>query len=147
MEGFVRQRLATLLLTSLWIGCTLAACPVNATDVCLDVDWAAFLARSDLVWTDITKASVWSQSGFVGNGNLGAMLFAETPQALRVDISRTDVYDTRVGHSKYSINNNFAFDRPRLPNGHFLINAAAGMDLNEAHPMGRRGGCECHTEG
>ncbi len=53
------------------------------------IDWPAFLAREDLVWTKIPKT--WEESAFIGNGNLGATIFAQDG-ALAWEINRADVY-------------------------------------------------------
>ena len=56
------------------------------------VDWPAFLAREDLVWTNIPDT--WEESAFIGNGNLGATIFAQDG-ALAWEINRADVYHDR----------------------------------------------------
>ena len=52
------------------------------------------------------------------------MLYCSEPgcQALRLDVSRTDVYDDRAPDATYSVKpDNFVFNRPRLPIGSFLF--------------------------
>ncbi|HTB79262.1 MAG TPA: hypothetical protein VK717_00085 [Opitutaceae bacterium] len=53
------------------------------------IDWPAFLAREDLVWTKVP--AVWEEAPFIGNGNLGAAIFTQAG-ALAWEINRTDVY-------------------------------------------------------
>ena len=52
------------------------------------VDWAAFLARHDLVWDRLPSG--WGESAFIGNGRLGATIDARD-SALGWTINRTDV--------------------------------------------------------
>ena len=56
-----------------------------------NVDWSAFLGRHDLVWEELPKA--WHEGAFIGNGLLGAMIYAESTNALQWDINRSDVAD------------------------------------------------------
>jgi hypothetical protein len=53
------------------------------------VDWAAFLARSDLVWPQMPTAA--NQAPFIGNGSIGALIHLEGNGALGWDVNRTDV--------------------------------------------------------
>jgi alpha-L-fucosidase 2 len=57
------------------------------------VDWAAFLARNDLTWSQ--PPINWIEGPFVGNGLLGAMIYHDPkdPQTLRLDLSRSDLYN------------------------------------------------------
>ena len=79
----------------------------------LDVDWESFLAQHDPVWTRLPLN--YFEGPFVGNGMLGAILYAEG-NALRIELGRTDVYDHRPGNPiHYSA---------RLPIGHLLLSPA-----------------------
>jgi hypothetical protein len=53
------------------------------------IDWPAFLARHDLIWTKMPAG--WAQGAFLGNGQLGAMISAGDGNSLRWHIGRTDV--------------------------------------------------------
>lgn len=55
------------------------------------VDWPAFLGRHDLVWEELPK--VWHEGAFIGNGLVGAMIYAESTNGLQWDINRSDVAD------------------------------------------------------
>ena len=87
----------------------------------LNVDWASFLSRCDRIytWTNASaQPNTWTTSMFGGNGNVGFMVWLPTPSLLRIDVSRVDVYDDRTPDmSEYM--NNFVYDQPRLPIGHF----------------------------
>ena len=52
------------------------------------IDWPAFLARHDLIWSRQPRR--WGESAFIGNGTLGATVFAEG-DTLGWTINRTDV--------------------------------------------------------
>lgn len=80
-------------------------------DVNASINYAAFLSRSDLVWTSLPKG--WTDGGFTGNGKTGT-IFWEEGNGLYFEISRTDAYDHRNGTSIYS-------SRYRLPNGNFSL--------------------------
>jgi hypothetical protein len=59
------------------------------------VNWPQFLARHDLTWHEIPTR--WESGAFIGNGLLGAMIYAgewqEQRDALRWDVNRSDVTD------------------------------------------------------
>src|SRR5262249_12871876 len=59
------------------------------------IDWPAFFARHDLVWTALPTG--WSDGAFIGNGLVGAMVSRDgaTANAIRWRIGRTDIYDAR----------------------------------------------------
>ena len=55
------------------------------------VNWAAFLARHDLVWNRPGKN--YFEAPFVGNGLVGAMIWQDSDHTLRLSVGRTDVTD------------------------------------------------------
>jgi alpha-L-fucosidase 2 len=69
------------------------------------VDWAAFLARHDLVWDRVPAR--WGESAFIGNGRLGATIDAQGG-VLGWTINRTD----------------FVHDQSRYPIGRVLVKTA-----------------------
>ena len=81
-------------------------------------DFAAFLARHDLIWEQTPKS--WFEAPFLGNGTLGLMLFQSGPTTLRIEIGRGDAYDHRKADGSWH-------NRCRLPIGHFMIETAAPM--------------------
>ena len=62
----------------------------------LAVDWPAFLAQEDPLWTVMPKS--YYEGPFVGNGLVGTIVFQDDkePNTLRFEIGRTDVYDHRT---------------------------------------------------
>ncbi len=64
--------------------------PLKAQEMA-KVDWEKFLSRHDLKWTRLTTD--WYSGAFIGNGELGAMIYQEDDYSLRWDIGRSDVTD------------------------------------------------------
>jgi len=64
--------------------------PVPSPAVQVRIDWPAFLARSDMVWTRVPDR--WEAGAFLGNGLMGANVYA-TPdgKSLMWRIGRSDV--------------------------------------------------------
>ena len=66
------------------------------------VDWAAFLQKHDMVWSAVPMR--WEDGAFIGDGQQGAMAWADTLGAeyLRFEINRSDVTDRKkrlpLGH-------------------------------------------------
>jgi hypothetical protein len=106
---------------------------VSSSPVVLGIDFATFLPRSDPVWSwnastssARTLATEWVDALFGGNGALGFLVWAENPNSIRIDVSRTDVYDDRTPDMPQFIGN-FVFDQPRLPVGHFELSWAGQL--------------------
>jgi hypothetical protein len=60
----------------------------------VDIDWAAFLARQDLVWEDLPWQ--WNEGAFLGNGQLGVVAYATlADNRLDFHLGRADVTDHR----------------------------------------------------
>jgi len=57
------------------------------------VDWPAFLARHDLIWTTLPRS--WGEAPFLGNGRLALALIERTPGVLSFTIDNVDVFDRR----------------------------------------------------
>jgi alpha-L-fucosidase 2 len=55
------------------------------------VDWKDFLSRHDLVWNSLPRD--WNEAAFIGNGLLGATIYAGNGGALQWDVGRSDVTD------------------------------------------------------
>ena len=100
--------------------------------VSLAIDWPAFLSRADPTWNwtaanKTGRPDEWVRSLFGGNAMLGFMLWHDdASDAVRVAVSRADVYDDRgVNATPNAFMNNFVYDRPRLPIGSFFVSFAA----------------------
>ena len=105
---------------------------VRAVNVDLQVDWREFISRSDPLWSfDTSKPetvpTMWFDSPFHGNGNLGMLILAEKIQRngtekyiLRFDLGRADVWDVRMKGSQYA-HGDSQVDRCRLDIGHFEL--------------------------
>ncbi|MCE5185931.1 MAG: glycoside hydrolase family 88 protein [Planctomycetaceae bacterium] len=80
-------------------------------EIQVNVDWAKFLSRSDLIWTQMPSG--WNDGAFVGNGIIGTV-FWQKDKGLYFEVSRTDAYDHRNSSSIYT-------GRCRMPHGNFLL--------------------------
>jgi hypothetical protein len=98
------------------------------------INWPQFLGRHDLKWT--TVSDNWYSGAFIGNGQLGAMIYKENDHALRWDIGRSDVTDHRDDID-------VEWGKARLPIGKLLmkvqgsiITATMKLDLWNAEATG-----------
>lgn len=89
-----------------------------------DIDWLQFLSRNDMVYDTLTTR--WEDGVFTGNGLLGAMLYMEDANTLRLEIGRTDVVDHRGAGIPV------LYAKPRLPVGHFEIKPVGKILKNTA---------------
>jgi|CXWL01.1.fsa_nt_gi hypothetical protein len=86
------------------------AAETPAVEVAVKVDWPAFMARNDLVWTRVPDR--WESGAFMGNGLLGANVYATADGGhLLWRMGRTDVV---------------ALDA-RLPIGDLVLKTAGAM--------------------
>ena len=113
----------------------------TALSVASGIDWREYVSRGDMLWDGPKLETLnWLQGPFAGNGLLGTLITVEkngcgtlypgcstSPHdpVLRVKVGRTDVWDTRVRGSKYSIGDQ-QYDTPRLPIGNLFIAPTTG---------------------
>ena len=104
---------------------TITSQPQHSWAISVEVNWPEFMARQDPVW-DRLPADYY-EGPFVGNGLLGAILFADDqqPNTLRFEIGRTDVYDHRnasdQGTDPYFHKSSAMYGVGRLPIGQLLL--------------------------
>jgi alpha-L-fucosidase 2 len=77
-----------------------------------DLLWEGFLANQDLRWNKLPD--FWGDGAFLGNGLLGAMVYAADGNYLAWDLGRTDVYDVQ----KYTP---IDTDKYRVPLGRYFL--------------------------
>jgi hypothetical protein len=131
------RRLVCLITVLLWLSGVVAAnADAGQTDLQVNVDWANFLARHDLVWDSMGHG--YLDSPFVGNGLLGAMVAQEGDDCLKLSVGRTDVTE-HISH----LNVVSYIGKSRLPIGAFhwrLPGAISGarmrLDLYQAEVRG-----------
>jgi alpha-L-fucosidase 2 len=83
-----RSRVASMFLTFM-LGSTAISDAQSARD---SVDFESFLSRHDLVWNTMPNSR--NTSAFIGNGMMGATIWAGKGEALRWELGRNDVYST-----------------------------------------------------
>lgn len=101
------------LLPLLAIAALSCADPARAQTPPSAIDWAAFLARQDLVWA--SNPAAWEEAPFIGNGNLGATIYVQDGQ-LAWEVNRAD----------------FAHRGMRYPMGHVAITTAGKLTGGDA---------------
>ncbi|MBC8039633.1 MAG: hypothetical protein H7Y06_03755, partial [Opitutaceae bacterium] len=85
-----------------------------------EIDWPAFLSRHDPVWEQLPRQ--WNEGAFVGNGQLGVMLYATlADNRLDFHLGRADVTDHRKAPDRQTSMGvpgaGVFFDFPRLDVG------------------------------
>ncbi|MEI7954986.1 MAG: Tat pathway signal sequence domain protein, partial [Verrucomicrobiota bacterium] len=73
------------------------------------VDWPAFLARQDMVWDSLPNN--FDCGAFLGNGMMGATIYQDGDNHLRIEMGRSDVTEHRR-------------DNARLPIGGLVLTSA-----------------------
>ncbi len=92
-----------------------------------EVDWPQFLARSDLLWTELPRT--WYEGPYTGNGRYGAMMhLAEDGESFIIKVNRGDVQDHRP---ELGTHNGLC----RLPIGRFHL-----------RPVGNYTGCDLRLD-
>jgi hypothetical protein len=82
------------------------------------VDWDKYMDEQSLYWDSL---STNYYTGIpLGNGRLGVLIYKENEKALRFDVGRSDVTDTRP-HYPDSMFTEQLISRPRLPIGKFVL--------------------------
>jgi alpha-L-fucosidase 2 len=109
-------------LLALALGHTVPAPALAAPRAGEGIDWPRFLARHDLVWKRMPLR--WEEGPFLGNGLVGAMMFA-TDGAPSWELGRSDLVDNRQeAHPMRA--------HPRLPLGRMVLDTASPVTGVEA---------------
>ena len=74
------------------------------------VNWSAFLSQHDLVWSELPDE--WGEGAILGNGLLGANIWAANDETLHWDLGRSDVY----------------CNGSRIPIGKFVLETEGGVE-------------------
>ncbi|HEX5667737.1 MAG TPA: hypothetical protein VFX73_02975, partial [Chitinophagaceae bacterium] len=114
--------------------------PCFTTTQAQKIDWEKFMDDQSLFWDSL---STNFYTGIpLGNGRLGLLIYKENEKALRFDVGRSDVTDTRP-HYPDSMFTEQLISRPRLPIGKFLLNtngnivsSAVKLDIFKAQAGG-----------
>jgi hypothetical protein len=117
MRDAIRATIAVFgLALAAFAGLLSPAARADDVAVRVDVDWAAFLAGHDLVWTRLPEK--YGERPFLGNCQLGSMIYRAGDE-IRVPLGRTDVQDHRDGSSGWA-----AYSRPRFLLGELALKPA-----------------------
>ena len=103
----------------------------------MDVEWPSFLARSDMTsrWSRPSADAAWvepgppfsyDKAGFMGNGNLGAMVQATENGSVVLVLGRTDAYDRRVPGSQHAVGQ-ILCDVAKLPIGNLTLQTVGAV--------------------
>ena len=92
------------------------------------VDWPAFLARHDLVWSKLPAR--WEEGAFIGNGRLGANIFVQEG-TFAWEVNRTD-----VSHSGSSGAQRYPMGRAALKTKGRVTGGNVRVDLWNAEARG-----------
>jgi alpha-L-fucosidase 2 len=79
-----------------------------------NLNWQELLKPYDMVFK--TMPVSWEEAPYLGNGNMGAMLYQSAPSAIRLQIFRSDVHDHRDNTHGWT-----AYSRPRFMLGWFEL--------------------------
>lgn len=104
------------------------------------IDWSKYMKDQSLYWDSL---STNFYTGIpLGNGRLGVLIYKENDNAMRFDVGRSDVTDTRP-HYPDSMFTEQLISRPRLPIGKFILqlngrilSAAIKLDIYNAQASG-----------
>jgi alpha-L-fucosidase 2 len=88
------------------------------------IDWPSFLARNDLVWSSMPGS--WEEGGMLGNGLLGAMVYAAGDDRVVWELGRADVIDRRTEPADPMLS------RPRLPIGRLQLSTVGAITTSSA---------------
>ena len=101
------------------------AADATSTSVATAIDWPRFLAQHDLLWK--RAPAHWDEGAFLGNGLVGAMVFADGKQSLAWQLGRTDVTDRRDPDKFEPM-----LARPRLPIGRLRLETAGPLGQTQS---------------
>ncbi len=73
----------------------------SRSSVTVDVDWAEYIGRHDLIWEALPEH--FDYGAFLGNGMLGTTLYQDGPKRLRWEMGRSDVTEHRRDNARLPI--------------------------------------------
>ncbi len=110
-------RIVAFVTVTFWVNTTQAQNNEN-------IDWKAFIAEQDLYWEVLPK--LWDEAPFVGNGQMGSMLFKQDDHNLVIQIGRGDVQEHR-DVTGIEAANNVLPDASRVPVGYFTLKTLGNL--------------------
>tara|TARA_R110002096_G_scaffold14899_4_gene52587 strand:- start:264 stop:2618 length:2355 start_codon:yes stop_codon:yes gene_type:complete len=90
------------------------------------VDWGAMLAGHDMMWARLPRN--WKEAPFLGNGELGTMMYQLNKRTLRWDVGCSAAHDHRAfEQDDFAEKNVVALNRGRLFIGHLEVKFPANL--------------------
>ncbi|MGJ8653140.1 MAG: glycosyl hydrolase family 95 catalytic domain-containing protein [Opitutaceae bacterium] len=93
MRRLKHQHIAQVFAYSFILLALLCPARLAASQTIDQVDWQSFLSEQDMVWNHLPKN--WKEAPFLGNGEMGSMIYQIDKQTLRWDVGCSAVHDHR----------------------------------------------------
>ncbi len=107
-----------------------------------EIDWKAFLDRRDLHWDRLPQQ--WQDGPFLGNGELGTLMYQLNERTIRFDVGNSSAHDHRpVDEDDLSEDSTEVLNRGRIFIGHLrlelpapIVDGTARLSLWDAEATG-----------
>ena len=96
----------------------------SSDELHLDVNWPGFIAKQDLYWRSLPQ--LWDEALFIGNGQMGSMMFQQDDNHLVIQIGRGDVQEHRTASGKEAVGSVLP-DSSRVPVGYFTLGTVGAL--------------------
>jgi hypothetical protein len=106
---------------------------INPDNINDQINWEDFFKKHDLVWDRIPRR--WYEAPFLGNGNLGSMIYKVGKNAIQWDIGCSRVHDYRANLLDYRLRSPEVLFMGRLPIGKFKLQTVGEI---------QKGNCRLH---
>lgn len=93
MPRLKTQRFIRFFACSFLLSALLCPAPLPAAQSIDQVDWQSFLSEQDMVWNRLPKN--WKEAPFLGNGEMGSMIYQIDKRTLRWDVGCSAAHDHR----------------------------------------------------
>lgn len=96
------------------------------------VDWPSFMAKHDMKWDQLPQN--WKEAPFIGNGEIGSMVYQINPSTLRFDVGCSAAHDHRpIEEDDFSEKNVTTLNRGRHFIGHLRVEFTEPLTGGAAH--------------
>ena len=90
----------------------------------LEVDWPSYIAKQDLHWKSLPQ--LWDEALFLGNGQMGSMMFQQDDNHMVIQVGRGDVQEHRQA-SGIQATGSALPDSSRVPVGYFTLDTVGKL--------------------